>query len=138
MDEDQTHQAGVLNDGARELLDGKNFAIVATLNPDGSPQTSVVWVDRDGDTMVFSTTAGRLKARNLSRDSRVSATIFAADNPYRYLEIRGNATLVKDEGRVFMHHISQKYRGGPPPPEADDIVRLVVRVTATKIVEFAV
>jgi hypothetical protein len=46
------------NEEARRLLDGRNVATVATLNPDGGPQTSVVWIVRDGDFVLFSTTAG--------------------------------------------------------------------------------
>jgi hypothetical protein len=61
----------------RELLDGRNFATVATVNPDGGPQTSLVWVARDGNTVLFSTTASRRKTRNLVRNPRVGLT--AAD-----------------------------------------------------------
>ncbi|MBM0238343.1 pyridoxamine 5'-phosphate oxidase family protein [Micromonospora sp. ATA32] len=60
-----------LNDSARRLLDGRNFAMVATLRPDGQPHSSVVWIDREGDTVVFSLTADKQKARNLAPDPRV-------------------------------------------------------------------
>src|SRR5262245_66376419 len=60
------------NEATRRLLDGKNFATVATLNPDGGPHSAVVWFLRNGDTVLLSTTAGRQKARNLARDARVS------------------------------------------------------------------
>jgi PPOX class probable F420-dependent enzyme len=85
-----------LNDAARQLLDGRNFATVATLGPDGQPQSSVVWVDRDGDTVLFSVTADKQKARNLARDPRVSVSVFDIDNPYHSVEIRGTAELVED------------------------------------------
>jgi hypothetical protein len=55
------------NEETRRLLDGRNVATVATLNPDGGPRTTVVWIVRDGDFVLFSTTAGRQKARNLAR-----------------------------------------------------------------------
>jgi PPOX class probable F420-dependent enzyme len=71
------------NDQTRALLDAKNFATVATLSPDGSPQTSVVWIKHDGDRVLFSTTAARRKARNLARDPRVPVSIFDLENPYR-------------------------------------------------------
>lgn len=80
------------NEDVRELLDGRNFATVATLNPDGGPQTSVVWVAREGDTVLFSTTAGRQKARNLTRDPRISLTVFDTANPYRTVEIRARSS----------------------------------------------
>jgi PPOX class probable F420-dependent enzyme len=70
-----------LDESVRRLLDGKNFASVATLNPDGGPQSSVVWVLRDAEAVLFSTTSTRQKARNLTRDPRVSLTIFDAEDP---------------------------------------------------------
>jgi PPOX class probable F420-dependent enzyme len=77
-----------LNEATRRLLDGKNFASLATLNRDGSPHSSVVWVLRDGDVLLFSTTATKQKARNLARDPRVSVSIFDRQNPYNSAEIR--------------------------------------------------
>jgi PPOX class probable F420-dependent enzyme len=77
-----------LNEYARSLVDARTFATVATINADGSPQTSVVWVRRDGDRILFSTTTGRLKGRNLARDPRVSVTLFPLDDPYHTVEVR--------------------------------------------------
>jgi PPOX class probable F420-dependent enzyme len=70
-----------LSDETVRLLDGPNYAVVATVNPDGSPQTSVVWVGRDGADVLFSTVAGRVKHRNLLRDPRVSVTVLDAADP---------------------------------------------------------
>ncbi|WP_327173842.1 pyridoxamine 5'-phosphate oxidase family protein [Streptomyces sp. NBC_01335] len=67
-----------------ELLDGRNFATLATLatiNPDGGPQASVVWFEREGDTLLISVTSARKKARNIERDPRVSLTVFDRGNP---------------------------------------------------------
>jgi pyridoxine/pyridoxamine 5'-phosphate oxidase len=58
----------VLSDTARRLLDGRTYVTVSTVNPDGSPEASVVWAKRDGDDVLISTTAARQKARNLSKD----------------------------------------------------------------------
>jgi PPOX class probable F420-dependent enzyme len=123
---------------ARELLDGRNFATIATLNADGSPQTSVIWVKRDGDSVLFTTTTARLKGRNLARDPRVSITIFDVRNPYRTVEIRGTAELTEDPDRILPMELSHKYLGEPPPPEPADVVRLIVRVTPEKLVELVV
>jgi len=125
------------NETTKDLLDGKNFATVATLNADGSPQTSVMWVARDGDTVLFSTTTARLKARNMARDPRVSISIFATENPYRTVEIRGTAELSEDPGRTVQRAISHKYLGQDPPAEPAEVVRVVVRVTPERIVEFS-
>ena len=121
----------------RDLLDGRNFATIATLNQDGGPQTSVVWIARDGDTVLFSTAAGRQKARNLARDPRVSVTVFDVANPYRSVDIRGTAELTEDRDKSLLHPLWQKYRGQSPPGEAGDVHRLIVRVTPQKITGFS-
>ena len=125
--------AAAFDEATRDLLDGRNFATVATVNPDGGPQTSVVWILREGDTVAFSTTAGRRKARNLARDPRISVSVFDTGNPYHSVEIRGTAELVEDTGRSLPKALSRKYLGEDPPPEPDEVVRLIVRVTPDKV-----
>jgi PPOX class probable F420-dependent enzyme len=106
-------------------------------NSDGSPQTSVVWFKREGDTVLFSTTKARLKARNIARDARVSISIFATENPYRYVEIRGTAELTDDPGKTLPMELSHKYLGEDPPAESDEVRRVIIRVTPEKIIEFS-
>ena len=98
-----------MNDEIRRLLDGRHFAVLATLNPDGGPQTSAMWVGREDDEVLFSTVAGRRKHRNLERDPRLSVTILDADDPYNYVELRGRATIEEDVGRAFDTGLSWKY-----------------------------
>jgi PPOX class probable F420-dependent enzyme len=129
--------AVTLNEAARRLLDGKNFGTVATINPDGGPQTSVVWVTRDGDALLFSVLAHRRKARNLARDPRVSVTVYDQANPYESVEIRGTAELVDDNERSLSVALSQKYLGEDPPPEPPEDKRLIVRVVAERVVNFS-
>ncbi len=126
-----------LGEVARELLDGKNFATLATVGPAGQPQSSVVWVARDGDAVVFSTTSRRQKARNVARDARVSVSVFDLENPYRSVEIRGTAELVPDPDKALPVRLSRKYLGTDPPNESDDEVRLIIRVTPEKVLTFA-
>jgi PPOX class probable F420-dependent enzyme len=121
----------------RALLDGRNFATVATLNPDGGPQSSVVWFKRDGDALLFSVTARRQKARNLARDPRISVCVYDLGNPYHSVEIRGLAELIEDGGKELPRELSQRYLGQDPPPEPDDLARLIIRVTPTKITSFS-
>jgi PPOX class probable F420-dependent enzyme len=125
------------DDATRALLDGRNFATVATLNPDGSPQSSVVWFKRDGDAVLFSTTARRRKAQNLARDPRISVCIYDLANPYRSVEIRGLAELIEDVGNDLPRELSQRYLGQDPPPEPGDLTRLIVRVRPTTITGFS-
>jgi PPOX class probable F420-dependent enzyme len=121
----------------RRILDGKNFATVATVMPDGAPQSSVVWVKRDGDTVLFSTTTDRKKAQNLTRDPRISISIFDIANPYDSVEIRGTAELILDEAKRLPHELSHKYLDEDPPPAAPAETRLIVRVTPQKTTHFS-
>ena len=130
--------AAAFDEATRDLLDGRNFATVATVNPDGGPQTSVVWILREGDTVAFSTTASRRKALNLARDPRISVTVFETGNPYHSVEIRGTAKMVEDPGKSLPKALSRKYLGEDPPPEPDELIRLIVRVTPEKINTFSV
>ena len=129
--------AVTLNQPTRRLLDGKNFAAVATLNPDGGPHTSVVWFMREGDTIVFSTTTARRKARNLARDPRVSLSVFELENPYNSVDIRGTAELVEDPGKTLPMQLSHRYLGVEPPAESDDEIRLIVRVIPERVTSFS-
>lgn len=125
-----------LDDDTRTLLDGKNFATVATLDPDGSPHTSVVWFLRDGDDVLFSSLAKRRKVRNLEVDPRIALSVFDLQNPYHSVDIRGTATLVVDQAKELPEKVSQKYLGESPPPEPEDDVRYVIRVTPEKVTSF--
>jgi PPOX class probable F420-dependent enzyme len=126
-----------LNDEIRRLLDGRHFAVLATLNPDGGPQTSAMWVGRDGDDVLFSTVAGRRKHRNMVRDPRVSVSIWDAEDPYAYVELRGRVTMTEDVGRAFDTQLSWKYDGRDPDPDAPGAVRLIVRLAVEKATGYA-
>ncbi|MFJ4949221.1 PPOX class F420-dependent oxidoreductase [Streptomyces sp. NPDC088760] len=125
------------DDSLRALLDGKNFAGVATLGPDGAPQNSVVWIKREGDSVLFSSVEHRQKVRNLRRDPRISLSVFDLANPYHSAEIRGVAEILPDEGKRLPHELSHKYLGIDPPAENDDEVRVIVRIVPQKVVSFS-
>jgi PPOX class probable F420-dependent enzyme len=128
------HGMGIpLSDAVRELVDGNNYATLATINADGSPQSSAMWVGRDGDDLLFSTIAGRLKDRNMRRDPRVSVTIMRRENPEDYTEIRGMATITEEGGRQLDNDLSWKYDGRDAGEDAPGAVRVVVRVTPAKV-----
>jgi len=126
-----------LNDEIRRLLDGRHFAVLATLNPDGGPQTSAMWVGREDDEVLFSTVAGRRKHRNLERDRRLSVTILDADDPYNYVELRGRATIEEDVGRAFDTGLSWKDDERDPDPDPPGAVRLIIRMTVDKATGYA-
>ena len=99
-------------DSHRDLLTGKNFAHLATLMPDGSPQSTPVWIDVEGDLVVFNTAEGRLKTRNLDRDGRVALSITDPANGYRYIQIRGQVESKTHEGGdAHIDHMAKKYLG---------------------------
>jgi PPOX class probable F420-dependent enzyme len=126
--------AVALTDKSKELLDGKSFATIATLQPDGSPQLSVVWAKRDGDDILVSTVEGRRKHLNLVKDDRVTVLINPPEAPYTYVEIRGTATLATDGGHELIDELSVKYTGKEYGNDGPDNVRVVVRITPTKII----
>ena len=80
-------------------------------------------VGLDGDMVVISTTTGRRKARNLARDPRIGLAVFDVDKPYRSVDIRGTAELIEDHDT-------------DPPPEPEDVRRLIIRVTPEKVTRF--
>jgi PPOX class probable F420-dependent enzyme len=127
-----------MNDETRRLLDEPHYAVLATINPDGGPQTSVMWVGRDGDQVLFSTVAGRRKHRNLEREPRLSVTIIDAADPENYVELRGRATIEEDVGRAVDTSLSWKYDGRDPDPDPPGAVRLVIRTTIEKATGYAV
>ena len=122
----------------RRLLDGRNYAVLATVNPDGSPQTSVMWVGHDGDELLFSTLEGRLKHRNMLRDPRVSVTVIDWADPENYAELRGRVSMTPDVGRQVDTQLSWKYEGKDPGPDRPGAVRVVVRMPVDKITGRAV
>jgi PPOX class probable F420-dependent enzyme len=126
-----------LNDATRSLLDGRNFAVLATVNPDGSPQSSVMWVGRDGNDVVFSTVKGRRKQRNMVREPRVSVTVIDSADPYNYVELRGTAEIGADTDRALDTQLSWKYDGKDPDEDVPGAVRLAIRVIVHKATGYA-
>ncbi|MGF1470626.1 MAG: PPOX class F420-dependent oxidoreductase [Rubrobacteraceae bacterium] len=100
---------------AAELAGRPNYAAFTTLMPDGRPQTQITWVDAAGKYVLVNTETGHQKFRNARRDPRVTVTVWDANNPYRYAEIRGEVVEVVTgaEAREHIDKLSIKYHGGP-------------------------
>ena len=118
--------AGLTEDQAR-LLQEPNFATVATLNRDGSPQLSIVWIDWDGEDVLFNTAAGRAKPHNLERDPRVSVLAVDRTDGYRWLAARGAASLTTEGADEHIDKLARKYTGEGWQPRPGE-QRLLVRV----------
>ncbi len=117
-----------------DLLDKKAFANLATLMPDGSPQVTPVWVDRDGEYFRINTAKGRVKDRNMRRDPRVSLSIVDPDNPYRYLEIRGRVVEITEQGAdQHIDLLAKKYLGKDSYPfRKPEEIRVMYRIQAER------
>jgi len=123
-----------LTQPALALIDGKNYAVLATVNPDGSPQTSVIWVGRDDDGVLFTTVEGRVKHRNMVRDPRVSMSVIDSADPENYVELRGRVeSITPDAGRQMDTQLSWKYDGRDPAPDRPGAVRVVVRIAVERV-----
>ena len=101
----------MLTDDQLALLadDVKAFAHVATIGPEGGPQSTPVWVSTDGEHVLFSLTTNRQKYRNLQRDPRVAISMTDPGNPYEHLEVRGTVTFEPDEDNAFIDAMARKY-----------------------------
>ena len=114
----------------RQLLDRPNFAHLATVMADGSPQSVPVWVGREGDHIVVCTGEGSLKAKNTRRDPRVALSVVDFDDPYAEAQIRGRVVERRsDPDLALMDPVSHKYTGKPfPMRNPEGRIALVIEV----------
>lgn len=126
-------------DAARDVLDGAHLAHVVTVDPDGAPQVSCVWVRTDGDEVVFGSLGPWRKLRNLSRDPRIALSIESDrvnDMGMReYLVIQGTARIEQGGGAELLQELAHTYLGPGVrfPPMEDPPPGSVVRITVDKI-----
>ncbi len=107
----QNHNSEI-PDTYRDLLESTALAHVATIGPKGEPQNNPVWFGWDGEHVLFSQTKARQKFRNLNRDPRIAFSIVDPENPYRYLEIRGEVARVEEDPDIdFISAMAKKYMG---------------------------
>src|SRR5437879_8906441 len=100
----------VIPEKYRDLFQKRAFASLGTLMPDGSPQVTPVWVDFDGQHVIFNSAKGRQKDRNVRRDPRVAMAIIDPDNPYRYMDIRGRVAEITEHGAdAHIDKMAKKY-----------------------------
>jgi PPOX class probable F420-dependent enzyme len=123
-----------LSQAERSFLENPFVGVVTTIAPDGSPQSTVVWVDVDDEGVSFNTAYGRVKPRNLARDPRLSLVVVDPGDAYRWVKVSGTATLVDEGADAQIDRLSKKYTGrdvyGSRQPGER---RVSVRVTPTRI-----
>ena len=120
----------------RDLLENKkSFAHVATLMPDGTPQSTPVWVDYRNGKVLVNSARGRVKVRNLKAGSPVAISITDPDNPYRYVQIRGMVSRVTEEGASeHIDKMAKKYLGKDKYPWAKPgEVRVLFEIEPTAV-----
>lgn len=98
-----------LPEDIKAALDAKVYVHIATVNPDGSPQVSVVWITRRGDTVLFSTAQGRIKPRNIANDPRVALSFTPPDEPYKNIVMQGAVTRTASDGTWLIDELANKY-----------------------------
>jgi PPOX class probable F420-dependent enzyme len=122
-----------LSDEQAQLFLEPNYAVATTLNADGSPQSSVVWVDWDGEHVLFNTAEGRVKPRNLRRDPRVNVLVIHREDPYRWIAVAGRAELTEEGAEEHISKLGRRYRGWDQYPLKPGEQRLIVRVHAERV-----
>ncbi len=123
-----------LSDKQAELLLDKNFASVATIREDGTPHVTPVWVDYDGEHVVFNTNEDRVKPKHLRNDPRVNVTVIDRENPYRWISVTGKAELTHEGADEHIDKLAKKYMGVDEyPNRAPGERRVLVRVTPERV-----
>jgi PPOX class probable F420-dependent enzyme len=99
-----------LNDSeVQKLLSEPNYAVVSTLNPDGSMLSTIVWISDDDGTVAVNSAKGRKWPTNLERDPRITVLVYEAGNPYNFVEIRGTASGSTEGADEHINALSKKY-----------------------------
>ena len=121
-----------LSDAEAQLFDEPLHAVAATVREDGSPQQTVVWVERDGDAVSFNTAEGRAKPKNIRRNSNVG--ILVMQDPYKWVAVSGPAEISTDGADDQIDRLAKKYLGaGTYPWRKAEETRLTVRVKPERV-----
>jgi PPOX class probable F420-dependent enzyme len=124
----------------RDLLTRPICGVLTTILPDGQPQSSLVWIDEDGECARINTTLERPKGRNLLANPKVSLLVVDPDNTARFLQIRGDAELVTDGALEHLDELTRKYTRHPryygciyPAAQQARETRVICRIHARRI-----
>jgi PPOX class probable F420-dependent enzyme len=124
-----------LTDEQRTFLRENAYAgVVTTLREDGSPHTTVVWIDEEGGDVVFNTARGRAKDVHLKRDPRVSILMIDPNDQYKWVSVNGRAEMTEDGADASIDHLAKKYLGVDEYPYRNAAeTRVIVRVRPDKV-----
>jgi PPOX class probable F420-dependent enzyme len=124
----------VLNETIRRIVDGPNLSVLATTDADGKAQTSVIFVKREGDDILFSTIRSRRKTINMVRDPRVNllVQVLPVVGP-DYATISGTVELTDDPDASFHQAMYDIHMGGATPPPEPGVERVIVRIVPVQV-----
>lgn len=123
-----------LTEQQQDFLKNPYVGVATTLRDDGSPHSTVVWVDVDADGVSFNTALGRVKPNNLARDPRISLIVVDPADPYKWVSLSGKATLTGEGADGQIDSLAQKYLGEASYPwRQPDERRVTVRIAPEKI-----
>jgi PPOX class probable F420-dependent enzyme len=127
--------ADTLSEKARQLIARPVLASLTTLAADGTPQVTPLWIDRDGDDLLFNTAKGRVKARHMEKDPRVAVSVVDPDDPYNVVALHGTVTDITTDGADdHIDALAKKYLGVDTyPMRQEGEVRIKVRVRPDRI-----
>ena len=111
-----------------DLLEEANFAHLATIRPDGSPQSSVMWFAWDGSRLRMTHTKTRQKTANLRNEPRVALSIVDSKDQYRSMEVRGTVESIEDDDATASFYQSLQRRYGNTYPVRDADVRVIITI----------
>jgi PPOX class probable F420-dependent enzyme len=115
------------------LLNEPNLAHLATIDPDGTPHVTPVWVDTDGEHILFNTATGRVKYENILRNPAVAVSVVDKKDDYRTLWVKGTAELVEEGADAHIDRLASKYLGADVYPWRKPTERrVIVRITPTR------
>jgi PPOX class probable F420-dependent enzyme len=126
--------ATTLPQPVKKILEDKAYGHVITFDPSGKPQVTMVWMDVDGDDVVFNTAEGRLKPKNLQRDPRVIISVQDRNDPQSYMVFHGKATIAEAGADAHIDKLAKRFLGADKYPfRRPGEKRLIVRVKPDRI-----
>ena len=127
--------ADIIPEKYLDLFQKKAFAHLATINADGTPQVTPVWVDYNGTQILVNSARGRRKDKNMERNRAVALSMQDPDNPYRYLEVRGNVEEITEDGAdEHIDKMAKKYMGVDKyPGRSPGEVRVLYKIKPERI-----